>query len=89
MGIDLNIIFMGYTILSILCFIRTILFMPKITFPFTIPDGYDYGYCEIIQNKVISIILSRLHIALTEILTKMLQIELVTIVVVAAVGPPT
>ena len=52
MGIDLNIIFMGYTILSILCFIRTILFMPKITFPFTIPDGYDYGYCEIIQNKV-------------------------------------
>ena len=54
MGIDLNIIFMGYTILSILCFIRTILFMPKITFPFTIPDGYDYGYCEIIQNKVIS-----------------------------------
>ena len=54
MGIDLNIIFMGYTILSILCFIRTILFMPKITFPFTIPDGYDYGYCEIIQNKVTS-----------------------------------
>ena len=62
MGIDLNIIFMGYTILSILCFIRTILFMPKITFPFTIPDGYDYGYCEIIQNKVIYENLSRLHI---------------------------
>ena len=29
--------------------------MPKTTFPFTIPDGYDYGYCEIIQNKVINI----------------------------------
>ena len=50
-GIDLRTLFIAYTMLSILCFVRTVCLMPKMTFPFTIPINYEYGYAEIFANK--------------------------------------
>jgi len=42
-GTKLETIFTIYTIISLSCFIRTFLFMPKRIIPFSIPEDYQFG----------------------------------------------
>ena len=42
-GTTLKTIFTIYTVISLFCFIRTFIFMPKGIIPFAIPEDYKFG----------------------------------------------